>query len=54
MLVSRTLGKAWQVMKAELFHRSKSHSKFATEVCIIISYDLLRKSIYKLYNTEKL
>jgi hypothetical protein len=27
-----TLGKAWQVLKAESFHRSKSHSQFAAQL----------------------
>ena len=31
-LVCSTLGKAWQVLKAELFHRSKAHSDFAAQV----------------------
>ena len=30
--VCSTLGKAWQVLKAELFHRSKAHSDFAAQV----------------------
>lgn len=29
----RTLGKAWQSLKAELRHRSEAHTKFAEKVC---------------------
>lgn len=32
-----TLGKAWQVLKAELYHRSKAHSDFAAQVDEYIS-----------------
>ena len=39
-----TLGKAWQVLKAELFHRSKSHSEYAAQVPSL--YILEHSSLY--------
>ena len=31
--ICRSVGRAWQSLKAELRYRSEAHSKFAKEVC---------------------